>query len=83
MTARDWRKGAGRIASVKQTIDEVNQNGHQQAQGLDQVALAISQMEQVTAGTAAQAEQRAAAGRELAAQADQLTEVVTGLRELV
>ena len=74
---------AKRIAGVKQTIDQVNQNGQEQALGLDQIAQAISQMERVTSTTAAQAEQRAAASRELSGQADHLRDVVAGLRELV
>ncbi|HTS62333.1 MAG TPA: methyl-accepting chemotaxis protein [Candidatus Acidoferrales bacterium] len=72
-----------RITGVRQTIDQVNENGRLQAQGVAQITDAIERIEQATASTAAQAEQRAAAGRELSAQADQLNDVVAGLRELV
>ncbi|HXK07450.1 MAG TPA: methyl-accepting chemotaxis protein [Verrucomicrobiae bacterium] len=72
-----------RIAGARQTIDQVNENGRQEAEGLAQIAQAISEMEQATAATAAQAEQRAAASRELSSQAEQLRDVVAGLRELV
>ena len=50
---------------------------------LDQIANAISQMEEATRSTAGQVEERAAASRQLAGQADELRDVVSSLRELV
>jgi methyl-accepting chemotaxis protein len=72
-----------RTLKVKQLIDQVNHTGQEQAQGLEQVARAMSQMEQVTTTTAANAEQRAAASQELSAQSQAMREVVTALQAMV
>ena len=72
-----------RIAGVKQTIDEVNANTQEQARGLDQIAQSVSQMDQATQSAAEEVEQRAAASRQLAAQADELSNVVGALRAMV
>ena len=72
----------GRITGVKEQIDEVNQSGQQQARGLDQIAKSMEQMEQLTASTAAQTEERAAASVQLSAQSAALRDVVAGLRSM-
>jgi methyl-accepting chemotaxis protein/methyl-accepting chemotaxis protein-1 (serine sensor receptor) len=74
---------ARRIAGVKQTIDEINANAQDQARGLDQIALAVSQMDQATQAAAGEVHQRAAASRQLAAQADELRDVVGALQAMV
>ncbi len=71
------------VNRVKGLVDEVSEASHQQTQGLDQVATALSQMEKVTQGTAATAEESAAASQELSAQANTTMEVVHQLRALV
>ena len=71
------------VNRVKGLVDEVSEASHQQTQGLDQVATALSQMEKVTQGTAATAEESAAASEELSAQANTTMEVVHQLRVLV
>ena len=71
------------VNRVKGLIDEVSEASHQQTQGIDQVASALSQMEKVTQGTAATAEESAAASEELSAQANTTMEVVGELRALV
>jgi hypothetical protein len=68
---------------VKGLIDEVSVASRQQAQGIDQVTQAISQMEKVTQTTAATAEESAAASEELNAQAEQSMSVVARLDALV
>jgi methyl-accepting chemotaxis protein len=68
---------------VKGLIDEVSVASQQQSQGIDQVSQAIAQMEKVTQGTAATAEESAAASEELNAQAETSMALVSGLAQLV
>jgi methyl-accepting chemotaxis protein len=68
---------------VKGLVDEISVAGRQQAQGIDQVTQAISQMEKVTQTTAATAEESAAASEELNAQAETSMIVVRKLQALV
>jgi methyl-accepting chemotaxis protein len=70
-------------ALVKNLVDEVSLASRQQAQGIDQVAQAITQMEKVTQTTAATAEESAAASEELNAQAEQSMEAVQQLEAMV
>jgi methyl-accepting chemotaxis protein/methyl-accepting chemotaxis protein-1 (serine sensor receptor) len=70
-------------SKVKSLVDEVSVASSQQAQGIDQVAQAITQMEKVTQTTAATAEESAAASEELSAQAETSMTVVTRLAALV
>jgi methyl-accepting chemotaxis protein/methyl-accepting chemotaxis protein-1 (serine sensor receptor) len=80
----------GAIASImasavraKSLVDEVSEASRQQAQGIDQVSQAVAQMEQVTQGTAATAEEGAAASEELNAQAESSMQAVGRLMALV
>jgi len=68
---------------VKALIDGVSAASRQQAQGIDQVSEAVTQMEKVTQTTAATAEESAAASEELSAQADTTMTVVGQLAALV
>jgi methyl-accepting chemotaxis protein len=68
---------------VKALVDEVSVASNQQAQGIDQVAQSIAQMEKVTQRTAATAEESAAASEELSAQAEISMGVVGRLAALV
>jgi methyl-accepting chemotaxis protein/methyl-accepting chemotaxis protein-1 (serine sensor receptor) len=72
-----------RISAVKLTIDEINANAQEQARSLDQISLSVSQMDQATQATAGEVEQRAAASRQLASQADELRDVVGALQAMV
>ena len=54
-----------------------------QTSGIDQISRAITQMEQVTQSSAANAEESAAAAEQLNAQADAMRDVVEGLRAMV
>jgi methyl-accepting chemotaxis protein len=68
---------------VKTLVDEVNMGSQEQARGIDQISKAIAQMDQVTQGTAASAEESASASEELSAQAQALNHIVAELGTLV
>jgi methyl-accepting chemotaxis protein len=68
---------------VKTLVDEVNMGSQEQAHGIDQISKAIAQMDQVTQGTAASAEESASASEELSAQAQALNHIVVELGQLV
>jgi methyl-accepting chemotaxis protein len=78
-----FRGTTERILQAKQLIDEVNDNGAKQAEGLDHISRAVSQLEQVAMQTAAGAEERAAAAEELSSQSAIMRDVVVGLEEVV
>ena len=67
---------------VKVLVDEMAISAEQQAHGVDQVSLAVAQMEKVTQSTAATAEESAAASEELNAQAEASLAVVRRLEAL-
>ena len=71
------------VAKVKGLVDDVSVASSQQAQGVEQVSQAIAQMEKVTQGTAATAEESAAASQVLKGQAEVATAVVTRLEGMV
>ena len=73
----------GAVAKARGLVDEVSVASRQQAQGIDQVTQAIAQMEKVTQGTAATAEESAAASEELSAQADTALGIVGSLEVMV
>jgi methyl-accepting chemotaxis protein len=73
----------GEAAKVKTLVEQMSAGSVQQAQGTDQIARAIIQMEQVTQQTAASAEQGAAAAEELTAQSGALNDLMTRLTDLV
>ncbi|HUV68457.1 MAG TPA: methyl-accepting chemotaxis protein [Terracidiphilus sp.] len=70
-------------AKVKTLVDEVSLGSTEQTRGIEQVAKALTQMEQVTQQSAANAEESAAAAEELTAQASTLMEVVHQLSSMV
>lgn len=83
-------QGSALVASAGETMDEIVQSvtrvndimgeiasaSDEQRRGIEQVALAVSQMDQVTQQNAALVEQAAAATEALEAQADHLTQAV-------
>jgi methyl-accepting chemotaxis protein len=73
----------GNAVRVKSLVDEVNLGNQEQTRGMDQIAHAVVQMEQLTQGTAANAEESAAAGTELSGHAASLRKLVHGMREMV
>ncbi len=70
-------------AQVKVLIEEVSVASQEQTKGVDQIAQAIVQMQQVTQKAAAHAEESAAAGEELNAQAESADQAVGRLRDLI
>jgi len=70
-------------SKIKVLVDEINVGSIEQSRGIDQISRSISQMEQVTQGNAANAEQSAAAAQQLNAQAQTMKDVVNRLRSFV
>lgn len=68
---------------VKVLVDEVHVGSQEQARGIDQVARAVTQMQQVTQKTASNAEEGAASGRELDANAERLGQLVLRMNAIV
>ena len=68
---------------VSELVDEITAASSEQAQGIEQITKAISQMDQVTQSTASNAEESASASEELSAQAESdaydLTDAVAGV----
>ena len=71
------------IDKVAQLIAEVSAASREQTQGVEQINLAVSNMDQVTQSNAANAEESAAAGEELSAQARELQDMVVELTAMV
>jgi methyl-accepting chemotaxis protein len=72
-----------KVAEIKTLVDAVKTGSTEQARGIEQIARAIGQMEQVTQSAAAHAEQSASAGEQLSAQAVSTNEIVEKLTTLV
>jgi methyl-accepting chemotaxis protein len=68
---------------VNALVGEIAAASKEQAQGIDQVNTAVSQMDKVTQSNAASAEESASAAEELSSQSVQLTEMVGELVALV
>jgi methyl-accepting chemotaxis protein len=73
----------GSSARVRGLVDEISTASREQAQGISQVTLAISQMEQVTQTTAATAEEGAAASEELNTEATVSRQFVDELERMM
>jgi methyl-accepting chemotaxis protein len=73
----------GESAKIKSLVEEVTQGSLAQAQGIQQISRAISEMEQVTHNTAASSEESAAAAEELNAQSASVRSIVLRLRDMV
>ncbi|MCC7395896.1 MAG: hypothetical protein IT455_02405 [Planctomycetes bacterium] len=78
-----FRDTAGTAEQVVGLMDAVRQASEQQATSVDEINRAVAQMQQVTTGNAASAEQSAAASEELSAQSAETLTLVGSLRELV
>jgi methyl-accepting chemotaxis protein/methyl-accepting chemotaxis protein-1 (serine sensor receptor) len=68
---------------VKSLVDEVSTGSQEQARGMDQIAHAVVQMEQVTQKNAASAQESASAGTELNGYAGGLRTLMEQMREMV
>ena len=81
--AQAVRAITGSAVQVKGLIDQVSSGSQEQSQGIEQIARALVQIDQVTQTTAANAEENAAAGKQLTAQSESLQGVAERLSELV
>jgi methyl-accepting chemotaxis protein/methyl-accepting chemotaxis protein-1 (serine sensor receptor) len=83
LVARGIHDITANVTEIKALVDEVNLGSTDQARGIEQIARAVSQMDQLTQKAAAHAEQSASAGEELSAQAMAMNEIVGKLTSLV
>lgn len=74
---------AARVRQVDELVAEVAGASREQTQGITQINTAVGQMDRVTQGNAASAEESAAAAEELNAQSELMKHSVAELRELV
>jgi methyl-accepting chemotaxis protein len=74
---------AGKVSSTDALVAEIATAAREQAQGIEQINTAITQMDQVTQSNSASAEESASAAEELDAQAASLKDMVDRLRQLV
>jgi methyl-accepting chemotaxis protein len=82
LVAKSIQQITGSATQVKTLVDEVDVGSQEQSRGIEQISLAVGQMEKVTQRNAANAEESAAASEELAAQARSLYESVERLRQI-
>jgi methyl-accepting chemotaxis protein len=73
-------EGSGKVNDL---VGEIAAASNEQAQGIEQINTAVTQMDQVTQKNAANAEESASASEELSAQAEELNSMVQQLRGLV
>lgn len=74
---------AGKARRVDDHVAEISRASTEQSQGINQINVALSQMDKITQDTAAQAEETASASEEQSAQAEVLKETVGRLLALV
>ncbi len=82
LVAESVRKITGRAARVKALVDDVDSASRKQVRGIERIAVAAGQMEQVTQKNATNAERGAAAGQDLASHSRGLLALVETLRSL-
>ena len=68
---------------VSNLVSEVASASEEQAEGIEQINAAVSQMDQVTQSNAANAEESSSSSQQLSSQASQLTQMVKTLVDLV
>jgi len=81
--AESIRRVSVESTKIKTLVEEVRQGSLEQARGIEQVAGALTTMEQTTQRTAASAEEGASAAEELSSQAETLSEAVERLTALI
>lgn len=69
--------------SIAELIAEITAASSEQAQGIDQVNVAVAQMDKVTQSNAANSEETASASEELSAQAEELQNTINVLRKMI
>jgi methyl-accepting chemotaxis protein/methyl-accepting chemotaxis protein-1 (serine sensor receptor) len=82
LVAKSIQQITGSSTQVKTLVDEVDVGSQEQSRGIEQIGMAVGQMEKVTQRNAANAEESAAASEELASQARSLYETVERLRRI-
>ena len=73
----------GSIGKTTDLVSEIAAASSEQAQGIDQVNIAVAQMDKVTQQNAANAEESASASEELSSQAESMNDIVGELVRLV
>jgi methyl-accepting chemotaxis protein len=81
--AASFTQIAGKTREVDQFVAEIALASNEQAQGIQQVSVAVSQMDKVTQSNAATAEEAASASEELNSQAVSVSQTVAELERLV
>ncbi len=81
--ATNFNEIAVKTRQVDQYVGEIATASKEQANGVDQVNIAVTQMDKVTQSNAANAEETASAAEELNAQAETVKEAVAELQQLV
>ncbi len=71
------------VESVTKNVQDIASATNEQAQGVDQVNIAVAQMDKVTQNNSANAEESAAAAKELSSQATQMRLIVGDLTRIV
>ncbi len=71
------------VESVNEWVRAVSSASKEQTRGVEQITTAVSQMDQVTQATAANAEENAAASEQLSSQATVLSTTVRALTQLI
>ncbi len=74
---------AGGTRTIAELVGQIATGSKEQSQGIDQINKAVAQMDQVTQGSAANAEEGAATAEELSAQAESIRGLVNELEILV
>ena len=74
---------AGKTRDVDQLVAEIALASNEQSQGIQQVSVAVSQMDKITQSNAATAEEAASASEELNSQAVSVSQTVAELEKLV
>ncbi len=70
-------------SQVKVLVDEVNAGSLEQANGIEEIAQSLTEIDRVTQSTAAAAEESASASEQMSAQAQSLARIVDDLRLMV
>jgi methyl-accepting chemotaxis protein len=73
----------GGTSKLNDLISEIAAASNEQAQGIEQINQAVTQMDTVVQGNAANAEESASASEEMSAQAEELNAMVSKLRGIV
>ncbi|MEN9678239.1 MAG: hypothetical protein RIS76_4135 [Verrucomicrobiota bacterium] len=74
---------ADKVSATDALVAEIATAAREQAQGIEQINVAITQMDKVTQSNSASAEEGASAAEELDAQAESLKDMVGQLRQLI